>query len=172
MAISTLVWKLASPYDAYVSHVAKLNAALERVRFFSERALGYEAGLQSSVRFVASDGNTGARAQRFREQLGEAAVSLSDEEFEEFLGHLGGGRTADVEADRAKTVSRLSHTTRGLEEYFAIAASQLAVLEQRGYNPGRPDIARQLRENKLPATTVTEYRRTLHDLGLRVGQKA
>ena len=48
MAISTLVWKLASPYDAYVSHVAKLNAALERVRFFSERALGYEAGLQSS----------------------------------------------------------------------------------------------------------------------------
>lgn len=172
MAISTLVWKLASPYDAYVSHVAKLNAALERVRFFSERALGYEAGLQSSVRFVASGGDASARAERFRQQLGDAAANLSDEQFEEFLGHLGGGETADVEADRAKAASRLRHTTRGLEEYFAIAASELAVLEQRGYNPGRADVARQLRENRLPATTVPEYRRTLHDLGLRVGQKA
>jgi len=172
MAISTLVWKLASPYDAYVSHVAKLNAALERVRFFSERALGYEAGLQSSVRFVAAEGDPVARAQRFREQLGEAATSLSDEEFEEFLGHLGGGRKADVEADRAKAVSRLSHTTRGLEEYFAIAATELSTLEGRGYNPGRADVKRQLRENKLPTTNVAEYRRTLHELGLRVGRKA
>ena len=52
MALSTLVWKLASPYDAYVSHVARLEDALERLRYFSERALAYEAGLQSSVRLV------------------------------------------------------------------------------------------------------------------------
>ena len=172
MAISTLVWKLASPYDAYVSHVAKLNAALERVRFFSERALGYEAGLQSSVRFVATEHDPVARAQRFREQLGEAATSLSDEEFEEFLGHLGGGLKADVEDDRAQAVSRLSHTTRGIEEYFAIAAAELSTLEQRGYNPDRPDVKRQLRDNKLPLTTVADYRRELHELGIRVGQKA
>ncbi len=172
MALGTLVWKLASPYDAYVSHVAKLNAALERVRYFSDRALGYEAGLQSSVRFVTGDADTGARTQRFREQLGDAASSMSDEEFEAFIGHLGGGRKADVEADRAKAVSRLGHTTRGLEEYFATAGRELAILEQRGYNPQRPDVARQLRANKLPSTTLGEYRRMLHELRVRIGQKA
>ena len=39
MALNTLVWKLASPYDAYVSHVARLESALERLRYFSSRAL-------------------------------------------------------------------------------------------------------------------------------------
>ena len=121
---------------------------------------------------MATEHDPVARAQRFREQLGEAATSLSDEEFEEFLGHLGGGLKADVEDDRAQAVSRLSHTTRGIEEYFAIAAAELSTLEQRGYNPDRPDVKRQLRDNKLPLTTVADYRRELHELGIRVGQKA
>lgn len=171
MAISTLVWKLASPYDAYVSHVAKLEAALERVRYFSERALGYEAGLQSSVRLIPGNGDPAARGQRFREQLGAAAQQMSDEEFEGFITQLGGGKVAEVEANRARAVSRMGFTTRGLEEYFAIAAKELAILEQRGYNAARPDVARQLRDNHLPSTTVAEYRRTLHELGFKVGQK-
>jgi hypothetical protein len=171
MALSTLVWKLASPYDAYVSHVARLNHAIERVRFFSERALGYEAGLQSSVRLVPGQVDPAERARGFREQLGSAAANMSDEEFEDFVAHLGGGGTANVEADRAQAVSRLSSTTRGLEEYFAIAGKELSLLEQRGYNPSRPDVARQLRDNHLPATGVAEYRHTLHELGNRVGQK-
>ena len=171
MAISTLVWKLASPYDAYVSHVARLEAALERVRYFSERALAYEVGLQSSVRIVPAGEDSVARAQRFREQLGTAASEMSDEEFEDFISHLGGGTVADVEAERAKAVSRLGHTTRGLEEYFGLAGKELAVLEQRGYNPKRPDVARQLRDNRLPSTTLAEYRHLLHELGAQVGQK-
>lgn len=171
MAISTLVWKLASPYDAYVSHVAKLEAALERVRYFSERALVYEAGLRSSVRLIPGTGDPIARGQRFRDQLGEAAAQMSDEEFEEFISQLGGGRVAEVEANRARAVSRMGFTTRGVEEYFAIAAKELAILEQRGYNATRPDVARQLRDNHLPSTTVTEYRHALHELGAKVGQK-
>jgi hypothetical protein len=171
MALNTLVWKLASPYDAYVSHVARLEAALERVQFFSERALGYEAGLQSSVRLVPREINRDERAQRFRDQLGAAAEQMSDEEFEDFLAQLGGGSVADVEADRAQAVTRLGHTTRGLEEYFGIAAKELALLEGRGYNPARHDIARQLRENHLPARTLAEYRHLLHEMGSRVGQK-
>lgn len=172
MAIGALVWKLASPYDAYVSHVVRLNHAIERVRFFSERALGYEAGLQGSVRLVPGQGDPAERAKRFRDQLGAAAANMSDEEFEEFISHLGGGGTANVEADRAQAVSRLSTTTRGLEEYFAIAGQELALLEQRGYKPARPDVARQLRENHLPPTNIADYRRVLHELGTRVGQKS
>lgn len=171
MAISTLVWKLASPYDAYVSHVARLEMALERVRHFSERALAYEVGLQGSLRIVASEGDSVERTERFREQMGTAASEMSDEEFEEFIEHVGGGIVADVEADRAKTASRLGHTTRGLEEYFALAGKELAVLEQRGYNPKRPDVARQLRDNRLPLMSLAEYRHMLHELGARVGQK-
>jgi len=171
MAVTSLLWKLASPYDAYVSHVARLNEAIARVRYFSERALGYEAGLQSSVRLVPGQGDPTARAKRFREQMGEAAERMSDEEFEGFLTHLGGGSTADVEADRAQAVSRMGHSTRGLEEYFAAAGRELAVLEARGYSPTRPDVARQLRENELPTTTLSEYRHLLHQLGTRVGQK-
>jgi hypothetical protein len=171
MAISTLVWKLASPYDAYVSHVAKLEVALERVRTFSERALGYEAGLQSSVRLIPGTSDPVARGLRFRDQMGEAAAEMSDEEFEAFIAQLGGGMVAEVETNRARAVSRMGFTTRGLEEYFAIAGQELAILEQRGYNPGRPDVARQLRDNHLPSTTLAEYRRTLHELGAKVGQK-
>ena len=171
MAISTLVWKLASPYDAYVSHVARLEGALERLRYFSGRALAYEAGLQSSVRLIPGQGDPAERAQRFREQLGAAAGEMSDEQFEEFITHLGGGAAADVEADRAQAVSRMGHTTRGLEEYFAIAGKELALLEGRGYNPRRPDVARQLRENGLAARSPADYRKLLHELGTKVGQK-
>jgi len=172
MALNALVWKLASPYDAYVSHVARLDAAIERVRYFSERAQGYEAGLQSSGRMVAGAEDPAGRTRRFREQLGAAAAKMTDEEFEDFVAHLGGGSTANVEADRANAASRLSTTTRGLEEYFAMAGQELAVLEKRGYNPGRPDVARQLRDNHLPATTLAEYRHLLHELGSRAGQMA
>ena len=172
MSISTLVWKLASPYDAYVSHVGRLQNAIDRIRYYSDRALGYEAGLQSSVRFVPAESDPVARAQRFREQLTAAAAEMSDEEFEGFIAHLGGGTVAEVESNRAQTVSRMSHTTRGLEEYFAIAGRELAVLESRGYNPRRPDVARQLRENHLPETTLADFRHHLHELGARVGQKA
>ncbi len=172
VGIQTLVWKLGSPYDAYVSHVSRLNTAIERLRLISDRALRYEAGLQSSVRLVPGASAPEERVQRFREQLGAAAASMSDTEFEEFIAHLGGGEAANVEANRAKTVSRMNSTTRGLEEYFAIAGQELSILESRGYNPGRGDVARQLRENKLPAHTIAEYRRLLHDLGAKVGAKA
>lgn len=172
MALSSVLWKLASPYDAYVSHVARLNEAISRVRYFSERALGFEAGLAGSVRLIPGQVDPVARAQRFRQQMGEAAERMSDVEFEDFLAHLGGGTVADVEADRAQAFSRMGHSTRGLEEYFAAAGRELAVLEARGYAPGRPDVARQLRDNELPLTTVAEYRRLLHELGARVGQKA
>ena len=47
---------------------------------------------------------------------------------------------------------------------------ELAVLEKRGYNPQRTDVARQLRENRLPATTVADYRHLLRQLGARVGK--
>lgn len=172
MAVTALLWKLASPYDAYVSHVARLNEAIARVRYFSERALGYEAGLQGSVRLVPGQVDPVARAQRFREQMGDAAERMSDEEFEMFVAHLGGGSVAEVEADRAQAVSRMGHSTRGLEEYFAAAGRELALLEARGYSPGRPDVARQLRDNELPLTTLAEYRHLLHELGARVGKKA
>ncbi|HEY5476380.1 MAG TPA: hypothetical protein VIK11_06650 [Tepidiformaceae bacterium] len=172
MALNTLIWKLASPYDAYISHVIQLKNAIERIRYFSDLALGYEAGLHGSVRIVPVTQEPGARIQRFRERLGIAAEQMSDEEFEAFIADLGGGAAADVETDRAKTVSRMTHHARGLEEYFAVAARELAILEQRGYNPARMDVARQLRENHLPPTTVSEYRHLIHTLGLKVGKKA
>ncbi len=172
MGLNSLVWKLASPYDAYVSHVGKLQGAIERIRYFSDVALGYEAGLQSSVRLVPGGGDPAARVQRFREQLSAAAEKMSDEEFEQFVADLGGGTVAEVEADRAKAVSRLSHTTRGLAEYFSIAGQELTLLERRSYNPHRPDIARMLRENGLPGTGLAELRHALHELGARVGNKA
>jgi len=172
MAIGALVWKLASPYDAYVNHVVRLNEAVERIKYFTDLALGYEAGLQSSVRLQPGVPDSGARVQRFREQLGDAAAKMSDEEFEEFIAHLGGGSAAEVETDRAKAVSRLGSMTRGLEEYFAMAGHELALLEQRGYSPKRGDVARQLRDNRLPPDSVQEYRHLLHELGKKVGKKA
>lgn len=172
MAVSTLMWKLAAPYDAYVSHVSRLTDALNRIRDLSSQALGHEMGLHGSVRYVPGDSDDAARAERFRKQLGQKAAELSDDQFEEFLRMLGNGNRAVVEADRARAVSRLQHTTRGLEEYFAIAAEEVAVLEKRGYNPARADVARQLRDNHLPARTVAEYAHELHELGSRVGQHA
>lgn len=169
MGIATLLYKLASPYDAYVAHVSELNSALERLRYQSERALGYEAGLHGSVRLMPGGAARAERVDRFRERLGDAAASMSDEQFEDFLAHLGGGEAANVEADRARVVDRMSTATRGIEEYFAIAGKALATLEERGYNPNRSDIARQLRENHLPMHTVGEYRRILHELGTKVG---
>jgi hypothetical protein len=170
MSVSSLVWRLASPYDAYVSHVGRLNDAIDRIRYFSEVALGYEAGLQSSVRLTPGGADPTVRAKVFRERLSKAAAEMSDEEFEAFIAHLGGGEVAAVERDRAQAVSRMEHTTRGLEEYFAIAGHELSLLEQRGYNPRRSDIARQLKANHLPPTTNAEYRRTLHELGAKVGR--
>ncbi len=172
MGISTLIYKLASPYDAYVSHVSELNSAIGRLRSMSERALGYEAGLNSSVRIVPRSLPADERAEMFRQKLGAAAENMSDEQFEDFLAHVGGGAAANVEADRARTVARMSRSTRGFEEYFAIAARELNILEARGYNPNRPDVARQLRENKLPSHTTAEYRKILHELGKSVGVHA
>ena len=172
MGISALLYKLGSPYDAYISHVSQLNTALDRLRYMSDRALGYEAGLQGSVRLVPGGAAREERVQRFRERLGNAAATMSDEQFEDFVAHLGGGEVAEVEADRARAVSRMTTATRGFEEYFAMAGRELAVLEARGYNPSRSDVARQLRENNLPPLTVADYRRILHDLGTKVGVKA
>lgn len=171
MGIASLVWKFASPYDAYVSHVGVLDQAIGRIRHFSGVALGYEAGLQSSVRLVPGGEDAGVRARRFREQLSKAAAAMGDEEFEQFLRDLGGGSVAEVESNRAQAVSRLGHTTRGLEEYFAIAGRELALLEARAYSPRRADVARQLRKNHLPALTSAEYRHLLHELGAAVGKK-
>ena len=170
MAVNSLVWRLASPYDAYVSHVARLADAIDRIKFLSGRALGYEAGLQSSVRLIPAESDRAARAARFRAQLGAQAESMSDEEFETFIAMLGGGDVANVESNRARTVDRMSSAARGLEEYFAIAGHELSTLEKRGYNPSRPDVARQLKENKLPATDLGQYRHLLHELGVRVGK--
>lgn len=172
MAISSLVWKLASPYDAYVSHVASLTYATERIQYLSGLAMGYQAGIDSSHRIGESSTSTAGRAERFRAQLGEKAANMSDEEFEDFLAMLGGGQVADVDSAREQAVSRLGHMQRGLEEYFALAGHELAILEQRGYNPARADVARQLRENRLPATTLAEYRHQLRELGARAGRKS
>ena len=128
MGIQSILYKLGSPYDAYVSHVSELNSALGRLHYLSERSLGYEAGLQSSVRLVPGGAAPKERAQRFRERLGQAAASMSDEEFEDFLSHLGGGEAASVEANRANVVDRMSSTARGLEDYFGIAGRALATL--------------------------------------------
>lgn len=169
MSVKTLAWKLASPYDAYVSHVARLNDALRRVQELSKLALAYEAGLHGSVRFVPGSGPAD-RSEQLRQQLAEAAAEMDDQAFEEFVLQLGGGEKATVEGDRARAVRRLSHTTRGIADYFAIAASELSLLEERGYTPSRPDVARQLEQNHLPSTNVAEYRRTLRELGSLVGQ--
>lgn len=170
MAVSTIVWRLASPYDAYVSHVARLNHAIDRIKYLSGRALGYEAGLQSSVRMIPGEPDAAARAARFRVQLGAAAERMSDEEFEGFIAMLGGGSVAEVEHDRANTVARMSNASRGLEEYFGIAGQELTLLEKRGFSPSRPDISRQLRENGLPVIDSAQYRHELHELGAKVGK--
>ena len=135
-----------------------MNTALERLRYQSERALGYEAGLHGSVRLMPGGAARAERVDRFRERLGDAAASMSDEQFEDFLAHLGGGEAANVEADRARVVDRMSTATRGIEEYFAIAGKALATLEERGYNPNRSDIARQLALSQIePEKTESPF---------------
>jgi len=172
MAVRAVLWKLASPYDAYVAHVGRLNDALERLRYHIDRALAYEAGLHGSVRFVPVErADAEERANHFRDRLASAASEMTEEQFEDFISHLGGGTVAVVEDDRARTINRMGHTTRGLEEYFAVAGHELAVLEERGYNPRRPDVARQLQANTLPGMTVAEYRHLLGQLGAQVGKR-
>jgi hypothetical protein len=171
MAIPALLWKLASPYDAYISHVSVLTEAIDRIKFLAEVALRYEAGLAGSVRLVPGGTAPEERVRRFREQLGDAAGSMSDEQFEEFISHLGSGEVAEVEANRAQAVSRKNSTQRGLEEYFGIAGRELALLEARGYSPDRSDVSRLLRENRLKPMTAPEFRHVLHELGLKVGVK-
>ena len=122
------------------------------------------------MRLIPGSMDPVARAKGFRDRLGQAAESMSDDQFEDFLGHLGGGGAADVEANRATAVSRLTYTTRGLEDFFAIAGHELLLLEERGYNPSRADVARQLRENGLPQVTLGEYRHELHELGTKVSR--
>lgn len=171
MSLRTLAWKFASPYDAYVSHVARLNAALRRIDELSRVALAYEAGLQSSVRLIPPvDGDDEDRVLQFRGRLAQAAGEMSDEAFEDFARQLGGGHKATVEGDRARTASRLSGMSQGIAEHFATAATELAILESRGYTPTRPDVARQLSDNNLPSTTVAGYRSRLRELGVRIGR--
>lgn len=169
MSVRTILWKLASPYDAYLSHVAALHSAIERIRYYSDHALRYHAGLEGSVRMgTPGSADPAARAQRFREQLAAASAELGDDDFEQFLTHLGGGDVASVEAGRERTVSRMNQTALVLEEQFAVAGRELAVLEQRNYDPERRDVARQLRSNNLPSTTLAQFRHELHELGARV----
>lgn len=172
MAIRTLVWKLASPYDAYVSHVSRLNDAIVRIQYLSDRALAYEAGLQGSIRLVPGEQDPAERARRFRERVGAAAEEMSEEQFEEFISHLGGGEVATVERDRAQTVARMGEATRAIEEHFAAAGREVHTLASRGYDPARPDVRRQLRANRLPELTVDEFRHQLAQLGRRVGKSA
>jgi hypothetical protein len=171
MGLPGILWKLASPYDAYVSHVTALEHAIAQIRHLSDRALGLEAGLHGSIRLVPATAQAEERARRFRERLA-AAADLSDEQFEAFITELGGGHVAEVESARATAVTRLGHMQRGLEEYFASAGRHLALLEQRRYNPARADIARQLQANHLAPRTVDDYRRILHELGTKVSRRA
>lgn len=171
MALRGFLWKLASPYDAYISHVAVLENAMAQLRYLSDRALGMEAGLQGSIRLVPGSGQAEERASRFRARLATAA-NLSDQDFEAFIAELGGGEVAEVESARATAVSRLGHMQRGMEEYFGIAGHHLAVLEQRGYNPGRSDVTRQLEANHLAPRTLADYRHALHELGAKISRKA
>ena len=172
MAVRAVLWKLASPYDAYVAHVGRLNDAIERLRYHIDQALAYEAGLHGSVRFVPVERDDAEdRANHFREKLAAAASEMPEDQFEDFISHLGGGTVASVEDDRARTISRLGRTTRGLEEYFEVAGRELTILEERGYNPRRPDVARQLQANNLPEMTVADYRHLLGQLGAQVGKR-
>ncbi|MGE5595103.1 MAG: hypothetical protein ACM3S1_03595 [Hyphomicrobiales bacterium] len=172
MAISQVLWKLVSPYDAYVSHVVRLNHAIERIGYFAELAQRQEASLQGSVQVGGGSPDAEVRANRFREQLATNAASMTDEEFESFIALLGGGEAAEVEPVRERARDRMIATARGMEEYFAMAGQELALLERRGYNPHRPDIARQLRENHLPELTVDDYRHRLRELGGQAGRSA
>lgn len=167
MALANVLWKLASPYDAYVSHVARLNQSIDRIRYFEEAARRQQAGLEGTIRIGDAGQDSNARAERFRQQLANAATNMTDEQFEEFVSMVGGGETAPIEHDLARAEARRQRTVRGIEEYFAIAGQELTLLEKRGYTPSRPDVARQLRENGLPQATIAQYRDQLRDLAVR-----
>jgi hypothetical protein len=171
MSVRSLVWKLASPYDAYIAHVSTLNNALTRIRYLSEMTLAYEAGLHGSVRLVPAERPAAERAHQFRERLAAAASQMAEDEFEEFITHLGGGELATVESDRARVVARMGTTRHGLDEHFAVAGQEIETLAARGYSPHRSDVRRQLEANGLPLHTVQEYRHLLGELGSRVGQR-
>ena len=164
-----ILWRLASPYDAYVSHVTRLEDAFARIRVLSERAAGYETGLRSSVRLVPSESDAVARAERFRDQISQASEAMEDEQLESFLVELGGGATANVESDRADIAVRMDHATEGLQEYFAVAGSALQTLEHRGYDPSRRDVARQLASNGISPRTLEQYREDLQTLARVAG---
>ena len=134
--------QLSPPVDGSVAYAGKLNDGIGRIRAISRLTEGYEAARQGYGGVSTGgegDAARAARVARFREQLGSAAARMSDVEFEDFIAHLGGGAVADPEDDRARTSSRLGFMQRGLEEYFAIAGRELALLEKRGYDPGRGD---------------------------------
>ena len=170
MALPTVLWKLASPYDAYVSHVARLEDAIERITYFNEVAQRSQAGLEGSMRVGSAAADAESRARLFRERLATAAMNMTDEQFEEFVAMLGGGQAAEVEENQQRAMDRLGHAHRGIQDYFAIAGHELATLEKRGYSPARPDVARQLRENRLPQVTLADYRHRLRELGAGAGQ--
>jgi hypothetical protein len=117
MAIRSLVWKLASPYDAYVSHVSQLNEAIGRIQYLSDKALAYEAGLQGSVRLVPGAQDPADRARRFRERIGTAAEEMSEEQFEEFISHLGGGEVATGRPDVRRQL-RANHLPESTVDVF------------------------------------------------------
>ena len=83
---------------------------------------------------------------------------------------------------RGRTLVVISHEYSDMAGYDRILVMQggrivesgahAALLDARGYSPHRPDVARQLRDNELPLTTLAEYRHLLHELGARVGKKA
>ncbi len=171
MSVRSALWTLASPYDAYVSHVSRLDAALEQIRYLVTRALAYEATLHGSVRLVPGKSDAAGRSARFRSQLSAAAVELTDDQFEEFIAQLGGGSAGEVETDRARALGRLTAVTEALERHFATAAVELGTLESRDYRPDRGGVARLLRENNLPGRSLAEYRHLLRDLAAQVGQK-
>ncbi|GBD24138.1 hypothetical protein HRbin29_01812 [bacterium HR29] len=170
MRLPGMLWRLAAPYDAYISHVSRLCRAVERIRALTDRALGYETGLLASVRLVPGEQDAAARAERFRSRLA-AAGEMSDAELDDLLAHLGGGTAATVEQDRAAVAARLGAVSRAIEAAFAEAVAALRLLEERGYDPRRPDVARQLRANRLPSRTTEEFRAELRVLGRLVGKR-
>jgi hypothetical protein len=164
MSVTTLRWKLASPYDAYVSHVSRLEDAMTRIQQLADVAFVYDATPPVAVADAAN------RTAGFRARLGDAAAQMTDQQFEDFVAALGD--PAEAQAARARSASRLTSMRRGLEEYFAIAGHEIGLLDERGYSPARGDVARQLARNGLPRRTIAEYRQALHELGARVGRVA
>lgn len=171
MSVRSLLWRLASPYDAYIAHVSMLESALEQIRYLVQRALAYEAGIHGSVRLIPGGAAAEARAARFRERVSSAATGMTDEQFELFLADLGGGASGSVEEDRARAFERMTGVTAALERHLSTAARELTTLEERDYNPASPALARMLRDNGFPPRTVADYRHLLRDLGAQVGQR-